>query len=258
LSTTLDFCLGCLVYIDKMKTKICGSCKVEKSIERFCKDSRKKSGLCSQCKDCRKKYNDNNKEKRQKYYEENKELISLKNKIYRCSNKEKLDKYYQKHKKRHNEYSKRWYHSHKESQSKYNKEWREKNKDRHHANYIKWKNKNQKYLKKYRRKRRKQPTVKLIDNVRRRINSMIKNKSKHSIDYLGIDIKSYKKYLENLFQKGMTWKNYGVKGWHIDHIIPLSSAKNEKELIKLFHYSNTRPLWAKDNLIKSNRHPHTF
>jgi hypothetical protein len=49
----------------------------------------------------------------------------------------------------------------------------------------------------------------------------------------------------------MTWDNYGE--WHIDHIIPLSSAKTESELIDLFNYKNTQPLWAKDNLSKGNR-----
>jgi hypothetical protein len=62
-----------------------------------------------------------------------------------------------------------------------------------------------------------------------------------------------KQHLENQFQSGMNWKTYGKYGWHIDHIIPLSSAKTEKELYKLCHYTNLQPLWAKDNLIKGNR-----
>lgn len=81
----------------------------------------------------------------------------------------------------------------------------------------------------------------------------IKSKKNHSIEYLGIDIESYKKYLQQLFDSRMNWNNYGIKGWHIDHIIPISSAKNEEELIKLFHYTNTQPLWAEDNLKKSNK-----
>lgn len=239
-----------------MKTKICGKCKVQKSIKKFCKDKRRRSGLCSQCKDCRKKYNDENKRKRQKYYQENKEVTSLKNKQWREKNKEKLDKYYKRNKKKRNEQSRKWEETNKEYRSEQHKKWREKNKDRHRSNYIKWKNENREYLKKYRKKRRKKSIfVKLIDNVRRRINVAIKNKTKHSIEYLGTDMESYKKYLEGLFQQGMSWGNYGLYGWHIDHIIPLSSGKNIKELEKLFHYTNTQPLWAKDNLSKSNRHP---
>ena len=50
----------------------------------------------------------------------------------------------------------------------------------------------------------------------------------------------------------MTWKNHTrTNGWHIDHIIPLASAKTRKELIKLFHYSNLQPLWEEENRKKS-------
>jgi hypothetical protein len=49
----------------------------------------------------------------------------------------------------------------------------------------------------------------------------------------------------------MSWDNHGE--WHIDHIIPLSSAKNESDLYKLFHYTNLQPLWAFDNLSKGNK-----
>ena len=49
----------------------------------------------------------------------------------------------------------------------------------------------------------------------------------------------------------MTWDNYGE--WHVDHIIPLSSAENEIELIELCHYRNLQPLWAKENLMKKDK-----
>lgn len=49
----------------------------------------------------------------------------------------------------------------------------------------------------------------------------------------------------------MNWDNYGK--WHIDHIIPLASAKTEEEMCNLFHYKNLQPLWASDNFRKSDK-----
>jgi hypothetical protein len=68
---------------------------------------------------------------------------------------------------------------------------------------------------------------------------------------LGIGYEELVKYFETLFQEGMTWDNIG--SWHIDHIIPLSVANNEEDIFKLCHYKNLQPLWAKDNLEKSDK-----
>jgi hypothetical protein len=51
----------------------------------------------------------------------------------------------------------------------------------------------------------------------------------------------------------MSWKNYGK--WHIDHIRPCSSfdLSDPQQQRTCFNYSNLQPLWAKDNLNKSNK-----
>jgi hypothetical protein len=64
-----------------------------------------------------------------------------------------------------------------------------------------------------------------------------------------------RQYLESKFKSGMTWKNHGVYGWHIDHIIPISSfdLTKEEDQRKCFHYTNLQPLWAEDNMKKGNK-----
>lgn len=40
--------------------------------------------------------------------------------------------------------------------------------------------------------------------------------------------------------------------YHLDHKIPISSAKTEEEIIKLNHYTNFQLLKSDENLRKSN------
>jgi hypothetical protein len=59
----------------------------------------------------------------------------------------------------------------------------------------------------------------------------------------------------------MSWENHGNQienkaktGWHIDHIKPCAEfdlTKEEEQ--ECFHYSNTQPLWAEDNLSKGDK-----
>ena len=75
-------------------------------------------------------------------------------------------------------------------------------------------------------------------------------------EFLGCTIEEYQDYLESKFIGGMTWDNHAVDGWHIDHILPLNESGTtltEEEKIKRIHYTNTQPLWAKDNIKKGNK-----
>jgi hypothetical protein len=70
---------------------------------------------------------------------------------------------------------------------------------------------------------------------------------------IGCDLETLKKHIESQFMPGMNWENWGAHGWHVDHILPLSSGKTTEEIESLSHYTNLQPLWAKDNLAKGNR-----
>jgi hypothetical protein len=48
-------------------------------------------------------------------------------------------------------------------------------------------------------------------------------------------------------------KYFPGRKYHIDHIIPCSTAKTPEELVRLNHYTNLQLLYPKDNLIKSDK-----
>jgi hypothetical protein len=89
-------------------------------------------------------------------------------------------------------------------------------------------------------------------NIRIKISECIR-KLNRTEKILGCTIIQFKSHLQSQFQPWMSWDNYGKYngelnyGWDIDHIIPISSAKTEEEIIKLNHYTNLQPLCSKVN-----------
>jgi hypothetical protein len=75
-----------------------------------------------------------------------------------------------------------------------------------------------------------------------------KNKT---FEIVGLTPVELKVYLENKFEYGMTWENYGV--WHIDHLIPLSSVNEESKIYDLCYYTNLQPMWGNENLSKGKK-----
>lgn len=88
----------------------------------------------------------------------------------------------------------------------------------------------------------------ISDLIRKSIKSKNYTKKSKTFNILGCEYEFFISYIEAQFSKDMTWKNI-----HLDHIKPISSAKNEKEIYELNHYTNFQPLLIKDNLIKSNK-----
>lgn len=119
---------------------------------------------------------------------------------------------------------------------------------------------NKKYIQKrnlaYQKRRCKEdPFYLLSRRLRNRLYYALRNKnwSKSSkfTSYIGCDRSTLIEHIEAQFKEGMNWDNYGQ--WHLDHIIPLDSANTEPDLYKLCHYTNLQPLWALDNIKKSNK-----
>ena len=81
------------------------------------------------------------------------------------------------------------------------------------------------------------------------------NKTASAVSLLGCSIPEYRTYLEARFKLGMNWNNWGPNGWTIDHIRPCASfdLTDESNQRKCFHYTNTRPLWAIENIQKGCR-----
>ena len=101
---------------------------------------------------------------------------------------------------------------------------------------------------------------KLANGLRNRLKNALHGnyKSGSAVRDLGCSIEELKQRLEKQFYTNsetgemMTWDNYGYRGWHVDHIIPLASfdLTKREQLLKACHYTNLQPLWAKENLSK--------
>jgi hypothetical protein len=203
-----------------MNTCVCTKCKIEKQLTDFYKDPRRKTGLQANCKKC---FNERTVKYNREFRKNNRELVRA------WGRKNSKDDYYRR----------------KDAIATYSKEYYEKNKDQLNKKKVKYTKKRRKTDPLYRTR------CLLGSRTLKALKGIGFQKSNTTEKMLGCSYENFLQHLESLFSEGMNWHNQGK--WHIDHIIPLASAKNEEELIKLCHYTNLQPLWAKDNLSKSNK-----
>lgn len=137
---------------------------------------------------------------------------------------------------------------------------RELDRNRYQRDKIKRRQANVEYLKRtdYERVRRKtDPQFRFKSNLSRYVRSRLKGIKKCSdfISLLGCSIPELRLHLETKFKPGMTWKNYGFRGWHIDHKFPCSKfdLTDPEQQKQCFHFSNLQPLWAAENMQKHNK-----
>lgn len=71
-------------------------------------------------------------------------------------------------------------------------------------------------------------------------------------DFLGCSLSALVEKFEDRLQHGMTWDNFGARGWVIDHVMPVSRFDFRKisHVKKACHHSNLRPCWETENIRK--------
>ena len=143
----------------------------------------------------------------------------------------------------------------------YNKEWAKKNKDKV-KEYAKRARSKDTYLLQKRKRNKKyydnNLKYKIGNLLRCRIWTILKkqntDKNNSTMELIGCSKEELIKHLESQFKEGMSWENWSLNGWHIDHIRPCSSfdLSDPAQVKECFHYSNLQPLWAIENLKKSD------
>jgi hypothetical protein len=147
-----------------------------------------------------------------------------------------------------------------ERRAAYSKEYRGRNRDLTRERNREYCSKNRDRVNAAQRRRLSDPHKRLMQNLRNRLSLAVKHqettKDSTTIKLVGCGKEELIAHLESQFTDGMTWENYGYYGWHIDHIRPCSSfdLTIDGEQEKCFNYTNLQPLWAKDNLTKSDNY----
>lgn len=216
--------------------------------ENFCKDNSKKSGLSSNCKTCRNKHN-------KVYYEKNEKEIKEQQKEYRGAHKEKKSKYQKRYYIKNKEEIKGYRKEHKEEIKKYNKWYKQL-----HRREIN---------KQISKKRKEDPNFRIAELLRSRQRKLLASDIKIGsfVRDMGCVIGQLRQRFEQIFPLNppdpilglMSWKNQGRPngqlGWDIDHIIPLSAfdLSDREQFLKAAHYTNLRPMWAKQNMSENDR-----
>ncbi len=221
--------------------KKCSKCGHIKCNSLFAKAKSRADGLQSKCKDCNKKYREENREKINKYLSEyserNRDKLLIQKRQYRIDNLEKI--------------------------REKDRIWSRKNPEKVKANQeLQWSKNRQKYyakaVERYTKRRKIDSLYDLKCRLSHRVRLALKGigltKSKRTIEMIGCSWEDLVKHIERQFTTGMSWDNRSE--WHIDHIIPLATATCEDDIIRLNHFTNLRPLWAEDNLRKSDKLEH--
>lgn len=106
------------------------------------------------------------------------------------------------------------------------------------------------------------PAYRAIKNQRKKISKLLKAGQIKASKTMGLNTSDFKNYIASQFQiygNWMSWDNYGVETWHIDHVVPISMWDEKCHLLPTYfegmgpnHYTNLRPLESVENVNRGN------
>ena len=143
------------------------------------------------------------------------------------------------------------------------KEYHQENREKRLAYLRDWQKANPDYAKKKYRSDKEKGGEKFIafrlkKNIQSRLWAEFKRsgttKTEFTVRYMGCTVEKLWIHLESQFEDGMTRSNYNK--WQCDHFFPVASfdLQNPVHQRACFHYKNIRPMWAQDNLRKSDKY----
>lgn len=207
-------------------TKTCTKCKEDKELGEF---NKHRTGLRSNCRECQ----------------------SAAAKAHRIANHAE---YLRKEQDRRDRLG--------ENLTEYNRLYRDQNRDAIRSSMRRWQEANRDKcsaasIKSQKKRLAVDPLFRAVKNLRTRMWSVLNGTSKHAptLKLLGCTVEHFRFHLEQQFSDGMTWDNYG--DWHLDHVQPCASfdQTDPEQQKQCWHYTNYQPLWAEDNLRKSDTIP---
>ncbi len=212
------------VTLTAMFEKTCSKCGETRPVSEYHRKTASKDGLSARCKPCVlaavKEYRTANVDK-----------VSAVNKAYRRKNFHKVS-----------QRQKEWRASNRQRVSQVKKTRYEANKTQIIKKVTEWQRNNSKLSHVYRASRAIRAVI--YQSLRRKGFT----KRSKTTNLLGCDWATFEQYLSSRFAEGMSWDNRSE--WHVDHIIPLATAKTIEDVERLCHYTNLQPLWAADNIRK--------
>ncbi len=248
--------------IKQNELKKCSSCKIDKilSIDFFSRCIGNLDGFSYWCKECHSEYLKNrivseeekerNRERSRIWYHENQDIANKRNRLKYLINPEEYKRN-----------ARIWRLKNSNRKKMIDREWQKNNPEKTRQYSIGWKKANpEKYkliTKKAHIKRMSTSKGRLDHAMSSAINIALNGaKNGHCWELLvGYTLNDLMKHLEKQFQIGMTWKNYG--NWHVDHKIPVSvfnySKPEDIDFKRCWALKNLQPLWAGDNIRKSNK-----